>query len=213
MTDMNATILELKIAELQFRLATIVRLATAMGNQPLDIQTEWVHGKHRVSYEEMVLTKEQSDMAADYLKRTTTYLMAITIRNALKRFHNDPKNYKDKNIVAAYQISRLIRNAFAHSPIRPIWHIDPDCRDKEFTIDQVISLNTRELDQKTFHWHHYGGPLALFQLSRFVRIQILGDTDTGKNRSITKPENIYYQQGNLILKEIDKIPDGAKKID
>lgn len=189
-----------------------MRLATTLENQPLDAPTEWTLGKHKVSYEEIALTKDQSDIAVNYLKQTATYLMAITIKEALKSLYADPKNHSDKNIVAAYQISRLIRNAFAHSPIRPIWRIDPDCRDKEFIVDDVITLNTKGLDQQLFDWRHYGGLLALFQLSKFVRIKILGDTDTGKNRSIPPPSNIIYQQGELILKKIDEIPKDAKKI-
>lgn len=133
-------ILELKLAELQFRLAVTVRLATTLENQPLDTPTEWTHGKHKVSYEEIALTKDQADIAANYLKQTATYLMAITIKEALKKSFTDPKNHSDKNIIAAYQISRLIRNAFAHSPIKPVWQIDPECRDKEFIVDDVQNL-------------------------------------------------------------------------
>lgn len=206
------TILELKLAELQFRLAVTVRLATTLENQPLDAPTQWSHGKHVVSYEEIVLTKEQADIAANYLKQTATYLMAITIKEALKRIFTDPKNHSDKNIVAAYQISRLIRNAFAHSPIRPVWQIDPECRDKEFVVDDVMTLNTKELDQKPFDWRHYGGLLALFWLSKYVRIQLLGDADIGKNRKIPPPKNVIYQQGDLILKAIDELPKDAKRI-
>ncbi len=205
-------ILELKLAELQFRLAVAVRLATTLENQPLDAPTEWTHGKHRVSFEEITLTKDQADIAANYLKQTATYLMAITIKEALKKIFTEPKNHSDRNIVAAYQISRLIRNAFAHSPIRPVWQIDPECRDKEFIIDEVISLNTKELDQQPFDWRHYGGLLALFRLSKYVRIQLLGDTDIGKNRKIPPPKNVIYQQGDLILKKIDELPKDAKRI-
>jgi len=206
MTDKKNIILELKIAELQFRLAVSVRLATTLKKQPLDVPAEWTHGKYRVLYKEIVLTQDQADIAANYLKQTATYLMAITIKESLKKIYKDPRNHKDKNIVAAYQISRLIRNAFAHSPIRPIWEIDPDCRNKEFVVDDVIALKTDGLDQQMFDWRHYGGLLALFRLSKYVRIILLSDTDTGENRSIPPPKNIIYQQGNLILKKIDEIP-------
>ena len=212
LADKKETILELKIAELQFRLAVTVRLATTLENQPLDAPTEWTHGKHRVSYEEIVLTQDQADIAANYLKQTATYLMAIAIKEALKKLFIDPKNHSDKNIIAAYQISRLIRNAFAHSPIRPVWQIDPDCREKEFVVDDVITLNTEGLDQQPFDWRHYGGLLALFRLSKYVRIQLFGDTDVGKNRTIPPPKNIIYQQGDLILKAIDELPKDVKRI-
>lgn len=146
MQDVKETILELKLAELQFRLTIAVRLATLLDKQHLEVPTSWSHGKHIVAYEEIVLTKDQADISADYLKRTATYLMSLTIKNALKRTYGDPKNHNDENVVAAYQISRLIRNAFAHSPIRPVWNIDPDCRLKRFTVKDVIVLDTTELD-------------------------------------------------------------------
>ncbi len=75
-----------------------------------------------------------------------------------------------------------------------------------------LTENTKELDGKPFDWRHYGGLLALFRLSKYVRIQLLGDTDVGKNRKISPPKNIIYQQGNLILKKIDEIPKDAKRI-
>lgn len=213
MKKKKKVILELKLAELQFRLAVTVRLSVSLETQPLEVPTRWSHGKHyTTTYEEIVLTKEQSDIAADYLKRTATYLMSITIKEALKEIYINPKSHKDKKIVAAYQIARLIRNAFAHSPISPVWHIDPDCRDKKFTIHNIISLDTANLDGKEFDWRHYGGLLALFRLSKFVRIDLLGDTDTGKNRAIPKPKREIIQQGELILKQIDKIPEGAVKV-
>jgi hypothetical protein len=213
MDEKKETILEMKLAELQFRLAITVRLVSSLGRQPLEVPTQWAHGKHIVTYEEMVLTKDQLDIAADCLKRTATYLMSITIKDGLKKIYKDPKNHKDKNVVAAYQISRLIRNAFAHSPIRPVWSIDPDCRDREFVVEDIISLNTKGLDRKPLDWRHYGGLLALFRLSKFVRINLFGDTDTGKNRKLSKQDKKIYQQGNLILQEIEKLPDGVKKID
>lgn len=206
-------ILELKIAELQFRLAVAVRLATTRERQPLDVPTQWSHGKHLVTYEEIVLRKDQADIAAQYLEQTATYLMSLTIKEALKKIYTDPKAHTDSNVVSAYQISRLVRNAFAHSPIRPIWSIDPDCRNKVYSINDVISLDTTELERKPFDWRHYGGLLALFRLSKYVRINLLGDTDTGKNRKIPKPDKEIIMQGNLILEQIEKIPDDAVSID
>lgn len=208
--DLKRIIFDIKNAELQFRLAVTVRLANVLDQQSLEAPTRWSHGKHTVNYEEIALTKEQADIASDYLERTATYLMSITIKDALKDVYGDPKNHSDNRIVAAYQISRLIRNAFAHSPIEPKWSIDPNCRDKQFAIADVIFLNTKGLHGKKFDWRHYGGLLAIFRLSKFVRIDLFGDSDTGKNRKIAKPRREIIQQGNLILTQVDKIPDGAK---
>lgn len=212
-SELKQQILELKIAELQFRLAVAVRLATTCERQPLDVPTKWSHGKHLVTYDEIALRQDQADIAAQYLKQTATYLMAITIKEALIDTYQDPKNHTDTDVVAAYQIARLIRNAFAHSPIRPKWSIDPDCKNTSFSIDDIISLNTKNLDGKNFDWRHYGGLLALFRLSKYVRINLLGDTDIGKNRKIPKPSKEIIMQGDLILEQIEKIPDDAVEVD
>jgi hypothetical protein len=44
--DSKKIIDQLFASELQFRLASAVRLATTMKKQQLDLPMEWVHGKH-----------------------------------------------------------------------------------------------------------------------------------------------------------------------
>jgi hypothetical protein len=43
-----------------------------------------------------------------------------------------------------------------------------------FEITDVIRLDTTDLHGKAFDWHHYGGPLALYRLAQFARIQCSG---------------------------------------
>jgi len=80
---------------------------------------EWAHGKHRVHYSEMALRQDQADFAAWNLHQSATFLMAVAIKDAIKSVAEDPKNGGDENIHSAYEISRLIRNAFAHAPFHP----------------------------------------------------------------------------------------------
>ena len=56
--------------------------------------------------------------------------------------------------------------------------MDKCCRERVFEIPDIITLNTKGLDGTPFYWRHYGGPLALFRLCRFVRIEILKDQPT-----------------------------------
>jgi hypothetical protein len=126
-------------AELQFRLASAVRLATTIKVQPLDLPVEWTHGKHRVSYEEIALREDQADYAAYFLHRSATFLMAVAMRDAIRAVVPEPKTSPDSDVRAAYQIARLIRNAFAHAPFSPKWAIDPDCQGKAFTIPDIKS--------------------------------------------------------------------------
>jgi hypothetical protein len=192
-------------AELQFRLASAVRLALSTGHQPLDLPITWVHGKHAVEYKEVALREDQADFAADVLQRSATWVMAVVIRDALVSVISDPKNDPNPNIRSAYQISRMIRNSFAHGPINPKWSIDSDCENQEFSVEDIITLNTKNLQGVPFDWRHYGGPLALLRLCQFVRFEILGDT--GKkpsDRTVDDPKIKYYQQGNLIIERLEE---------
>lgn len=212
MSDREKHIQQLFTAELQFRFAAAVRIATTMKVQPLDLPMEWIHGQHRVSYEEIALRQDQADFAACHLQRSATYLMAVTIKDAIRVVVSDPKTSTDSNVRAAYQIARLIRNAFAHAPFSPTWSIDPDCRDKVFSIPDVIMLDTTGIHGVAFDWRQYGGLLAMFRLCRFVRTQILKDEVTPR-KVVPIPKERYLQQGDLILQEVREIPQDAEPIE
>lgn len=196
-------------AELQFRLASAVRVATTRNVQPLDLPMEWTHGTHRVKYREIALRQDQAEYAAYFLQQSATFLIAVAIKDALRALVTDPKSSTDPNIRSAYQIARLIRNAFAHAPFKPTWSIDPDCRDRVFDVPDVIALDTTGLHGTSFDWRHYGGPLALFRLCRFVRFDILGD-DPKPRKVVPIPNATIYQVGDTILTKADDVPPDAR---
>jgi hypothetical protein len=74
MCDRDKHIQLLFAAELQFRLASAVRVATALEVQPQALPVGWTYGKHRVTYEEVALRPDQADYAADFLHRSATFL-------------------------------------------------------------------------------------------------------------------------------------------
>lgn len=203
MTDLTTHINYLFAAELQFRLASAVRFAVTMGNQPLDLPLEWSHGKHKVSYEEVALRNDQADFAAWNMHRSATFLMAVVMKDAIKAAVPDPKNSTDPDIQSAYQISRLIRNAFAHNPFQPVWSVDPDCRNRKFEVRDIASLDTTNLQGVVFDWRHYGGPLAMLRLCRYVRFEILKDQKRAR-KPIPTPKTIYALQGNVILRQTNR---------
>lgn len=161
MTNLATHIDFLFAAELQFRLASAVQIAIAMDKQPLDLPVVWTHGKHEVSYEEVALRNDQANFASWNMHRSATFLMAVAIKDAIRAAIPDPRNTKNSDVQAAYEISRLIRNAFAHSPFNPVWSIDPYCRNRVFELKGIISLDTKDLHGTPFNWRHYGGPLAM----------------------------------------------------
>jgi len=202
----------LRAAELQFRLASAVSLASTFKTQPLDLPLEWSHGQHSVRYSEIALSDGDSDFAAWNLHRSTTFLMAVAMKDAIRVAVTDPKNHSDSDVRCAYQISRLVRNAFAHAPFDPVWSIDPDCRDRVFSVCDLISLDTTGIHGQRFDWRHYGGPLALLRLLQFVCTGILKDTGR-PSPLIPMPKNVYFQQGDLILKRVDEIPSDATPVE
>lgn len=199
-------------AELQFRLPSAVGLATTLGVQPLDLPTEWTHGRHRVSYEEIALRPDQADYAACFLHRSATFLMAGAMKDAIRAVVPDPKSSADSNVRDAYQIARLIRNAFSHAPFSPKWSIDQDCRNRVFSVADVTSLDTTGLDGIEFDWRHYGGPLALLRLCRWVRFEVLKDQRLPR-KPFQPPTETIIQCGELIMTKVDSIPPDAVEIE
>ena len=225
-------------AELQFCLASAVRLAVTLGNQPLDLPVKWTHGKHYVRYEEIALRSDQAEVAAILLHRSATFAMAVAIKDAIeavapglpkavKKANNDvdgairsaikaikPKPWKssDDDVATAYHIARLIRNAYSHAPFAPTWMIHRELQDQVFAIPDVIELRTTGLHQKPFDWRHYGGPLALLRLCRFVRFKVLKDHATPRN-NVPLPAEEIIQFGDLILKKVDEIPPDATPVE
>jgi hypothetical protein len=238
MSNAERHIQHLFAAELQFRLASAVPLATNMNQQPLDLPMEWTHGQHLVRYEEIALRQDQADYAAILIHRSVTYIMAVAIKDAIeavtlglpkavrkqgsdiKRAVREvipgvaakPWTCSDDDVVAAYHIARLIRNAYAHAPFAPVWMIQRELEDTVFAIPDVIHLDTKGLHGTPFDWRHYGGPLAMFRFCRFIRVRVLGDQPTPRT-AVPLPGNVIYQQGDLILRKIDGIPPEAVPVE
>jgi hypothetical protein len=207
--DREQRIGQLRLAEHQFRLACTVNLAVTNCVQTLDVPVEWTFGSHRVGYMEFGLRQDQADVTSCQLEMTATCVLAGAIRDVIVATFKTPKSHDNADVVSAYQISRMIRNAFGHSMVSPRWSIDQDCKDREFTIDGVISLNTAGLNDKTLDWRDYGGPLAIFRFGRFVRERLLGAPIDPDRQMPSFPTLECYQQGRLILRRDDQIPAGA----
>lgn len=190
-------------AELQFRLAAAVNLAITCETQPLDLPTKWSHGQHVVSYNEIALRPDQAQVAGPILFHSATFLLAVAVRDAIAQWVADPKNSDNPNVFGAYQISRMIRNSFTHNPFAPVWSVDENCRDKAFTVTEIISLDTTGLNGQPFNEWHYGGPLALLKLCQFTRFEIVGDTSKRpSDRALPDPEKVIYQQGPVVAQKI-----------
>jgi hypothetical protein len=219
-------------AELQFRLTAAVRIAVTSKRQPLDLPIRWTHGQEEVRYDEVALRQDQAEYAALLLQRSATYMMAVSVKEAIeaiapglsKSAKNDrsvrqvinaatqkPWKVTDDDVVAAYHIASLIRNALAHGPFAPKWDIRADLQERELAISDIIELKTKGLNKTPVDWKSYGGLLSLFRLCRFARTEILGD-HSGRRQAVPTPERTILQCGDMILEET-AIPPGAVRIE
>ena len=128
-------------------------------------------GKHVLTKKELQLNKSEEKTGARILEFVGTYMMILQLNKVLedewgkrKRLQN-----KDKDIQNISQVVRLIRNAFAHDPFKPMWKIDYSTKNKEFKIPRILTLKTQDLHGKRLDRMHYGGPLALLRLLQFVK--------------------------------------------
>jgi hypothetical protein len=212
MSERADNINRLRLAEHQFRLACTVNLAVSNEVQTLDVPIEWTFGKHRVRYEDFGLRQDQAEIAACLLEFTATLVLTSTIRDVIVSLFENPKEHANADVVAAYQISRLLRNAFAHSMTSPKWSIDADCQNRTFAIGSIISLETTNLNGQPLYWRHYGGPLAIFRFCRFVRESLLQDPVDPNRIKPQVPKLECYQVGRLIARRVDELPPNVDAI-
>jgi len=125
--------------------------------------------RHTAHADELKLTREEEGIGSTLLEHVTTYTLAVQIDTALGALYPSRFESADQILQSAAWIARLIRNAFAHNPFAPQWQTYLECENKQFTVHDFISLDTSGLNGKYVDRGHYGGPLALFKLSEFVR--------------------------------------------
>ena len=134
-------------------------------------------GQHVAHHEELALTPKQEEQAFAALEHCATYIAVIQVHTVLEAIHPDPFHIAEPATSAAFQISRLIRNAFAHNPFAPVWEIRHAWRDKVFIVPGIISLDTTGLDGQFLRRQHYGGPLTVLRLITYAEsvVQLLGE--------------------------------------
>ncbi len=212
-------------------MASAVQLAVSAKRQPLDLPMHWTYGHHTVTYEEVALRQDF------FIHRSATYTMVVAmkdaiealapalpavvrkaeknidqkIRAAIQAVTRKPWRCSDNDVVVAYHIARLIRNAYSHSPLAPTWKIHPELQAKAFSIPNILTLDTTGLHGTTFDWRHYGGPLAMFRFCRFVRIEIMGDRPLPR-KIVPIPKKVVEQIGDMFFTKVDEIPPGAAPI-
>lgn len=169
----------LKHAETQFRFA--IALNTLYSGADDDLPTliyfdKWYWGKHKVTKKELHLSRNDERNGAMFLSHSALYILVVQIDTALEALLGKGRfNHQNNEIRSVACISRLIRNAFAHNPFYPTWLIDRKMKNKKYRVERVgIEIDTTGLENVYVKRKHYGGPLAVLELSKFVRALLRG---------------------------------------
>jgi hypothetical protein len=211
----------LKRAELQFRLMIAVRTASTLGKLPLQVPVLFIFGRQSATSADLALTQDEADEGAAILEHTTTYTLALQIHQAMKDVLVKPRVHTNQEVRHAFEIASLIRHAYAHQPFNPHWLVDRACRAKTFEVSGIARADTTTLQGQPVRWQDYGGPLALFRLSQYVRSVILPaepvdvrrtcDSDSPITAPPTEPGDVV-QQGRVLLVTLSQIPDGYEPV-
>ena len=164
--------IKLEHAELFYKFSLAVSNSISFGISDLDLTyyEQFSFLGHIVNKKDLELTKSQERIGARMLESIGTYMIALQLNKVLEDEWREKRlQSRDKDVQSISQVVRLIRNAFAHDPLDPIWDISPSAKDKEFEIPGILTLKTHDLHGKRLDRRHYGGPLALLRLTQHLK--------------------------------------------
>jgi hypothetical protein len=164
----------LSMAELQYKLALSIS-ALAATNGPITGQLEaFTWGRQRLEAPELELSPREEQLAASLLEHSAIYLMMQQLDKELDHKHGGGRfkpTAGDLRPVA--WIARLLRNAFAHDPMFPVWLIERSVRNTLLEVPGTIRIDTTDLGGKPVRPRHYGGPIAVLRLLQAAREHFL----------------------------------------
>lgn len=160
----------LQATELQFKFAVAIATLTATAEKPLSgTLHEFTWGRYRITRDELALSLEQEQTASSLFEHTASFLMMQQLDASLDRvFGHKRFHFGNADLSGASWIARLIRNAFAHDPLAPVWLIDRRVQGKVVHFRDIIHLDTTKLKGR-LNRSQYGGPLALLRFSQACR--------------------------------------------
>ena len=128
----------------------------------------WTYQKHTVNNKDLNISINEENKASILFEHSSLYLMANQLDSILEIKFNDRFNHADNSIKNLSIITRVIRNAFAHNPFNPKWLFRKKFKNKLFKIENIIELNTNELENKPVKRKDYGGPLSILLMANFA---------------------------------------------
>jgi hypothetical protein len=162
----------IRFAQDYYRFSELVGLRLGFG-RPIEIAPPsiYVWGRHALGRDGLNLPTRRLHECGRYQRLFGVHLLAIEMNAGLEKAIPNRLFDPDQNIRAASEIVRLLRNAFAHDPLRPKWQISARVAGRTLSVECVkpqFKLDTAKLDGQIVQRRHFGGPLALLALSEFV---------------------------------------------
>jgi hypothetical protein len=164
----------LDLAANQYKLALQTKAAADLGAVPQRLIGVTYGGLH-IDKQDNQLSPEDAAFASSALEHTAMFTLAVAADTALERTIPDRFNESNQNVATAARIARILRNAFSHDPFFPRWICTNPNHLGQFTIPDVISLDTRALNGQEIDWRHYGGPLAILRFLRYCQSLIAAE--------------------------------------
>jgi len=174
--DMNHDFFDdlIRYAQINFKFSILISAESQTNNIAENNLEEFVYGSHRMNSEELKLSDEERDYAPRLYEHTAKYVLVTQVDKVLQEMiGGDRFEHEDDNLRAASHIIRQLRNAFAHDPFNPRWKIrDERARNEIFSVKDIIELDTSNLNNTLLRNRQFGGPIALYRLTEFIREEL-----------------------------------------
>ncbi|MBU4076179.1 MAG: hypothetical protein KKI06_05670 [Euryarchaeota archaeon] len=166
----NESQIKLEYAEIFYKFALATSTTITSSDVNLKYYDTFSFLQHVVNKQDLELTKPEEKIGARILEFVATYIMILQLNKVLEdEWGKNRLQSEDKEIQNISQVVRLIRNAFAHDPLKPVWDISKSTMNMEFEITNILTLRTHNLHGKKLDRYDYGGPLALLRLIQYVK--------------------------------------------
>jgi len=165
----------LETAERQYKLSIALNLQAGYTcgiekKNLFDYNINSIYGKYGLTENELFLTPEHEKIATSTLLHCSTYIICLQIDRYTEKFVPNRFSHGDMDLRNACLIARILRNAFAHDPLNPIWEIRmPEAKSKLLSVKDIITVDTTNLDGQRVKRSHYGWPHAILKMSEYIR--------------------------------------------
>jgi len=161
---------KLEYAEMFYKFSLATGNTIETGDINLMYHGKYSFLKHTFDNKDLALTESEEKEGARILRFIGTYMIALQLNKILEdEWGKNRIHSKDSQIQNISQVIRLIRNAFAHDPLNPIWDISNSAKNKVYDIPDILTLKTHNLHGKRVNRYDYGGPLALLKLIQHIK--------------------------------------------